>query len=80
MPHLERRFYPTNDATDLTSAQWVAIAPLVTVTSPKGGRPTDIALRTIVNALRSKQGTTRQWHLLPADVPPMSSVRSAFKT
>jgi len=47
MPKRERRLYPTNYATDLTDEQWAAIAPLVTVTSPKGGRPTEIDLRAI---------------------------------
>ena len=80
MPRRERRFYPTNYATDLTDAQWAAIAPLVTVTSPNGGRPIDIDRRAIVNALLSKHRTGCQWRLLPADVPPMSSVRSSFDT
>jgi len=47
-------------------------------TSPKGGRLTDIDLRAIVNALLSKHRTGCQWRLLPADVPPMRSVRSSF--
>ncbi|WP_296757835.1 IS5 family transposase [Roseiflexus sp.] len=54
------------------------MAPLVTVTSPKGGRPTDIDLRAIVNALPYKHRRGCQWRLLPADFPPMSSVRSYF--
>jgi putative transposase len=78
MPRRERRLYPTNYATDLTDAQWDAIAPLVTVTSPKGGRPTEIDLRAIVNALLYKHRTGCQWRLLPADFPPMSSVRYYF--
>ena len=78
MPKRELRSYPTKYATDLTDAQWDAIAPLVTVTSPKGGRPTEIDLRAIVNALRYKHRTGCQWRLLPADFPPMSSVRSSF--
>jgi len=78
MPRRERRFYPTNYATDLTDAQWTAIALLVTVTSPKGGCPTEIDLRAIVNALLYKHCTGCQWRLLPADFPPMSSVRYYF--
>jgi len=78
MPKRERRLYPTNYATDLTDAQWAAIAPLVTVTSPKGGRPTEIDLRAIVNALLYKHRTGCQWRLLPSDFPPMSSVRYYF--
>ena len=78
MPRRERRLYPTTYATDLTDAQWDAIAPLVTVTSPKGGRPTEIDLRAIVNALLYKHRTGCQWRLLPSDFPPMSSVRYYF--
>jgi len=74
MPKRERRSYPTNDATDLTDAQWAAIAPLVTTPSPNGGRPTEIDRRAIVNALRSNHRTARQWRLLPVDFPPMSTV------
>ena len=51
MPRRARRSYPTNYATDLTDAQWDAIAPLVVTPSPNGGRPTDIDRRAIVNAL-----------------------------
>ncbi len=78
MPKRERRFHPTHDATDLTDAQWVTSAPFVTAASPKGGRPTDIDFRAVVNALRSKQRNGCQWRRLPADVPPMRSVRSSF--
>ena len=62
MPRRARRFYPTNDATDLTDAQWAAIAPLVVTPSPNGGHPTEIDWRAIVNALRSK----------PSHRPPMA--------
>ena len=78
MPKRERRCSPTKDATDLTDAQWDVIAPLVTVTSPKGGHPTDIDFRAVVNALCSKQHTGCQWRRLPSDAPPMCAVRSSF--
>jgi len=65
-------------ATDLTDTHRAASALLVTVTSPQGGRPTDIDRRAIVNALRSKQRTGCQWRRLPVDVPPMRAVRSSF--
>jgi transposase len=65
MPHRELRSYPTKYATDLTDAQWAAIAPLVVTSSPKGGRPTDIDRRAIVNALRDNHRTGCQWHLRP---------------
>jgi transposase len=78
MPQRAFRSYPTKDATDLTDEQWAAITPLVTAPSPNGGRPTEIDRRAIVNALRSKNRTGRQWRMRPNDVPPMSSVRSYF--
>jgi putative transposase len=49
MPKREHRLYLTQYATDLTDAQWAAIAPLVTVTSPKGGRPTSKYMTRCVN-------------------------------
>lgn len=78
MPKRERRFYPTNYPTDLTDAQWVAIEPIVTTTSAAGGRPPEIDLRAIVNALIYKNRTGCQWRLLPSDFPPMGSVRYYF--
>jgi len=76
MPRRALRSSPTNYATDLTDEPWAALAPLVVTPSPKGGRPTDIDRRAIVNALLSKHRTARQWRMLPTDVPPMRSVRS----
>ena len=78
MPRCARRFYPTKYATDLTDAQWAAIAPLVATPSPNGGRPTDIDRRAIVNALLDNHRTARQWRMRPNDGPPMRSVRSSF--
>ena len=80
MPRRARRFYPTNDATDLTDAQWAAIAPLVVTPSPNGGHPTDIDWRAIVNALLDNHRTGCQWRMRPNDGPPMRSVRSYFDT
>ena len=78
MPHRALRSHPTKDATDLTDAQWAALAPLVVTPSPDGGRPTEIDRRAIVNALLYKHRTGCQWRLLPSDFPPMSSVRYYF--
>lgn len=78
MPKRERRLYPTHYPTDLTDEQWAAVEPMVTSTSPRGGRPTEIDLRAIVNALIYKNRTGCQWRLLPPDFPPMSSVRYYF--
>lgn len=78
MPKRERRLYPTNYVTDLTDDQWVAVEPLVTTVSTKGGRPAEIDLRAIVNALIYKNRTGCQWLLLPSDFPPMGAIRYYF--
>jgi len=78
MPRRALRSYPTKYATDLTDEPWAALAPLVVTLSPKGGRPTDIDRRAIVNALLYKNRAGCQWRMLPKDVPPMSSVRYYF--
>lgn len=79
MPKRERRPYPTNYPTDLTDNQWATIEPLVTPpASLQGGRPAEIELRAIVNALIYKNRTGCQWRLIPADFPPMSAIRYYF--
>lgn len=78
MPKRERRLYPTNYATDVTDDQWAWVEPLVTTVSANGGRPTEIDIRAIVNALIYKNRTGCQWRLLPADFPPMGAVRYYF--
>jgi transposase len=78
MAKRERRFYPTNYATDVTDEQWARIEPLVRSRSSQGGRPNEIDLRAVLNALLYKNRTGCQWRLLPADFRPMSSVRYYF--
>jgi len=78
MPKRELRRYPTDYLTDLSDEQWEAIEPLVTTTSSRGGRPPEIDLRAVVNALIYKNRTGCQWRLLPADFPPMGAVRYYF--
>jgi transposase len=78
MPKRERRLYPTHYPTDLTDAQWSAIEPIVTAAAPKGGRPPEIDLRAIVNALIYKNRTGCQWRMIPSDFPPMGAIRYYF--
>ena len=77
-PHRALRSHPTKDAPDLTDKLWAAIAPPVVTPSPKGGRSIEIDRRLIVNALLDNHRTTRQWRMLPTDVPPMHSIRFSF--
>jgi putative transposase len=63
--------------TDLTDAQWAILEPLLQ-RSAGPGRPTELKLRTVVNALLYKNRTSCQWRMLPSDFPPHSSVRYYF--
>ena len=78
MAKREVRLYPTHYLTDLSDEQWNAIEPLVKTTASRGGRPPEIDLRAVVNALIYKNRTGCQWRLLPADFPPMGAVRYYF--
>jgi transposase len=42
------------------------------------GRPTELDLRTIIDALLYKNRTSCQWRMLPSNFPPHSSVRYYF--
>jgi putative transposase len=78
MSKREPRLFPTNYPTDLTDDQWAAVEPLLRTTSARGGRPPEIDLRAVVNALIYKNRTGCQWRMLPTDYPPMGAVRYYF--
>ena len=59
--------------TDLTEAQWAAIAPLVPDAKP-GGRPRKASSRELVNAILYALRAGCSWRLLPADLPPWQTV------
>jgi putative transposase len=65
--------YPT----DLTDAQWAVLEPLLRQAAGPG-RPTELDLRRVVNALLYKTRSGCQWRMLPSDFPPYSSVRYYF--
>ncbi|MBW8271526.1 IS5 family transposase [Caldovatus aquaticus] len=64
-----RRPYPT----DLTDAQWAAIAELVPQARP-GGRPRRASSRELVNAILYVLRGGMAWRLLPHDFPPWQTV------
>lgn len=66
--------YPT----DLTDAQWERIAPLLQKPKPMGGRPVEVDLREIVNALLYIDRTGCQWRMIPSDFPKRGAVRYYF--
>ena len=62
---------------DLTDAQWELLAPLFK-RAEGPGRPPELNLRRVVNALLYKNRTGCQWRMLPTDFPAFSSVRYYF--
>ena len=68
---------PVSYPTDLTDDQWALLEPLLQRTDGPG-RPTELDLRTVVNALLYKNRTSCQWRMLPSEFPPHSSVRYYF--
>ena len=71
---MPRRAYPS----DLSDAQWRALAPLIPAAKP-GGRPRSVEMREIVNAMLyvARNGTT--WRALPHDYPPWRTVYHYFR-
>ena len=65
----QRKPYPT----DLTDAQWALIAPLVQQ-PPGPGRPRQIDMREVLNAIFYIVRTGCQWRMLPHDFPPWQTV------
>jgi putative transposase len=63
--------------TDVTDAEWALVEPLVQRQS-KLGRPVELDLRAIVNALFYWERTGCQWRFIPNDYPNWTSVRYYF--
>jgi len=64
-------------ASDLTDGEWALIAPFMP--SPrKVGRPREVELREVVNAILYLASTGCQWRMLPKDFPPVSTVQRTF--
>ena len=57
----------------LTDAQWAILEPLIP-SALHGGRPREVDMREIVNAMLYLNRTGCQWDMLPHDLPPKSSV------
>ena len=74
---MSKRERPRGYATDLTDAQWAALAPLVQ--RPVGpGRPTTVDLRAVLNALLYLARAGCPWRLLPHEFPHWTAVRYYF--
>jgi transposase len=64
-------------ASDLRDAEWKLIEPLMPPACRRG-RPREVALRVIINAILYIAGSGCQWRALPKDFPPCSTVRYYF--
>ncbi|TAN35394.1 IS5 family transposase [Patescibacteria group bacterium] len=69
-----RKPYPT----DLTDAQWSMVAGLMP-TQKSGGRPREVAIREIVNAIIYAVKSGRDWRMLPHDFPQRDLVCHYFR-
>jgi len=64
-------------ASDLSDAEWPLFAPVIPP-AKRGGRPRDVNLREVLNAIFHVLSTGCQWHVLPKDLPPKSTAHYYF--
>jgi putative transposase len=64
-------------ASDMTDAEWKTIEPLMPGRCRRG-RPREVDLRVIVDAILYVAATGCQWRAMPKDFPPCSSVQYYF--
>lgn len=62
---------------DLTDAEWALVEPLIPP-AKRGGRPRDVNIREILNAIFYVHSAGCQWHALPKDLPPKSTAHHYF--
>jgi len=67
-----RKPYPS----DVTEQQWAIIEPLIPVN--RMGRPREVDIREVLNAIFYLNRSGCQWDMLPHDLPPKSSVYDYF--
>lgn len=64
---------------DLTDEQWAILEPLIPAPrTERGGRPREVNLREVVNAILYLNRTGCQWDMLPHDLLPKSTVYEYF--
>jgi transposase len=62
---------------DLTNAEWALVGPLIPP-AKRGGRPRDVNVREVLNAVFYLLSTGCQWDALPKDLPAKSTVYDYF--
>jgi len=70
----DRRAYPS----DLSDPEWAVLEPLMPQACVRG-RPREISLREVVNALLYLLRTGCAWDYLPHDFPPSDTVYGYFR-
>jgi putative transposase len=68
---------PTTYPSDLSDEQWTILAPLLPARKPRG-RPREVDLRAVLNAIFYVMRTGCQWRYLPADFPNYNTVYGYF--
>ena len=68
-----RKPYPS----DMTDEQWAIAEPLIPV--PALGRPREVEMREVLNAIFYQARSGCQWDMLPHDLPPRSTVNDYFQ-
>jgi transposase len=77
---LTRKLYDRSDSrysSDVTDEEWGVVVPLLPIPSPLG-RPREVDLRNIWDAIQYIAASGCAWALLPKDFPPVSTVRYYF--
>ena len=64
-------------ASDCTDEEWAFIEPFLPAPRP-GGRPRTAKLRDIWDAIQYMASSGCQWHMIPNDFPPRSTVQRYF--
>ncbi len=75
---MSRKPYPT----DLSDEQWEQLEPFLPKTkagTPKGGRPTKIDLRGVLDAIFYHLRAGGAWRMLPHDFPAWQTVYGKFR-
>src|SRR5665647_3324660 len=62
---------------DLTDAEWALVGPMIPP-ARHGGRPRDVNVREVLNAIFYVLSTGCQWKALPKDLPPKSTAHAYF--
>jgi transposase len=62
---------------DLTDAEWALVEAMIPP-AKRGGRPRDVNLREVLNAILYVLATGCQWLALPKDLPPKSTAHHYF--